>query len=203
LELLPSLSREIPDICYMVIGDGTDRPRLEEKARSLGVAQNVTFAGYIAESDKLDHYRLADAYVMPSSGEGFGFVFLEAMAAGIPVVASKTDGSREAVRDGMLGSLVDPRDPEDIRRGILEALSRPRGVAPEGLDYFAYERFEERVHRWMDEFQTGNKRPQRSTQGAKWERPGSGLGRHASSVPTSRSDACPRERRKSTARPYT
>jgi phosphatidylinositol alpha-1,6-mannosyltransferase len=155
LELLPSLSREVPDICYLVIGDGTDRPRLEEKARSLGVAHNVTFAGYIAESDKLAHYRLADAYVMPSSGEGFGFVFLEAMAAGIPVVASKTDGSREAVREGLLGTLVDPGDPEDIRRGILEALNRPRGVVPEGLEYFAYERFEERVHRWLDEFQTG------------------------------------------------
>jgi phosphatidylinositol alpha-1,6-mannosyltransferase len=155
LELLPSLRRDVPDICYLVIGDGTDRRRLEEKARSLGVAHQVVFAGYIAESDKLAHYRLADAYVMPSSGEGFGFVFLEAMAAGIPVVASKTDGSREAVREGLLGTLVDPGDPGDIRRGILEALNRPRGVVPDGLDYFAYERFEERVHRWLDEFQTG------------------------------------------------
>ena len=150
LELLPSLSQEVPDIRYLVIGDGTDRNRLEEKARALGVAQRVSFTGYITESDKLDHYRLADAYVMPSSGEGFGFVFLEAMAAGIPVVASRLDGSREAVRDGLLGSLVDPHYPQDLKRGILEALSRPRGVVPEGLDYFAFPQFERRVHQWLE-----------------------------------------------------
>jgi phosphatidylinositol alpha-1,6-mannosyltransferase len=156
LELLPTLRSDVPDVRYLVIGDGNDRARLEEKARSLGIADRAVFSGYIPESEKLAHYRLADAYVMPSRLEGFGFVFLEAMAAGIPVVASRIDGSREAVRDGMLGTLVDPRDPEDIRRGILKALSRPRGVVPEGLDYFAYERFEERVHQWLDGIQSGS-----------------------------------------------
>jgi len=150
LELLPSLAQDVPSIRYLIIGDGTDRPRLEDKARALGVERRVSFTGYIPESDKLDHYRLADTYVMPSSGEGFGFVFLEAMAAGIQVVASKLDGSREAVRDGLLGSLVDPRDPQDVKRGILEALSRPRGVVSEGLDYFAFPQFERRVHQWLE-----------------------------------------------------
>jgi len=72
------------------------------------------------------------------------------MAAGIPVVASKLDGSREAVRDGLLGLLVDPRDPQDVKRGIIEALNRPRGVVPEGLDYFAFPQFERRVHQWLE-----------------------------------------------------
>jgi glycosyltransferase involved in cell wall biosynthesis len=86
-----------------------DRRCLQEKARSLGVHGRVVFAGYVPESEKADHYRLADAYVMPGRGEGFGIVYLEALACGVPVVASEVDGSREAVREGALGILVDPR----------------------------------------------------------------------------------------------
>ena len=70
LELMPALIKEIPTIAYLIVGDGTDRHRLEEKARSLGVHERVVFAGYIPESEKADHYRLADAYVMPGRGEG-------------------------------------------------------------------------------------------------------------------------------------
>jgi phosphatidylinositol alpha-1,6-mannosyltransferase len=116
---------DVPNIAYLIVGDGTDHHRLEEKARSLGVHERVVFAGYIPEREKADHYRLADAYVMPGRGEGFGIVYLEALACGVPVVASKLDGSREAVRDGALGILVDPNDAEGIKRGILEALARP------------------------------------------------------------------------------
>jgi glycosyltransferase involved in cell wall biosynthesis len=85
---------------------------------------------------------------MPSRGEGFGFVFLEAMASGIPVVASSIDGGREAVLDGALGILVDPGNREDLKRGILEALARPKGI-PTGLDYFFFEKFEQRCHRFV------------------------------------------------------
>ncbi len=77
------------------------------------------WAGYIPESEKADHYRLADAYAMPGRGEGFGIVYLEALAWGVPVVASQVDSGREAVRDGALGILVDPNDAKDIKRGIL------------------------------------------------------------------------------------
>ena len=77
--------------------------RLERKAASLGLKGNVVFAGRVSEAEKADHYRLADVFVMPGRQEGFGFVFLEAMACGIPVVASSVDGSREAVLNGELG----------------------------------------------------------------------------------------------------
>jgi phosphatidyl-myo-inositol dimannoside synthase len=60
---------------------------------------------------------------MPGRGEGFGIVYLEALACGVPVVASQVDGSQEAVREGALGILVDTNDAEDIKRGILEALA--------------------------------------------------------------------------------
>jgi phosphatidylinositol alpha-1,6-mannosyltransferase len=151
LELLPALAKQIPSITYLIVGDGNDRPRLEAKARSLGVEDRVVFAGFIPEAEKADHYRLADAFVMPGRGEGFGFVFLEALACGIPVVGSTLDGSREALREGALGILVDPRRPDDILAGILEALKRPRGVIPEGLDYFSFENFEKRCHQILQD----------------------------------------------------
>src|SRR6185436_2494886 len=76
LDLMPELVKAVPGIVYLVVGDGSDRSRLEEKARNLGLADRVVFAGQIAEAEKADHYRLADAYVMASRGEGFGFVLL-------------------------------------------------------------------------------------------------------------------------------
>lgn len=152
LESVPELIVSVPNLAYLIAGDGTDRPRLEEKVRTLGLGARVVFAGRIAEEEKADHYRLADSFVMPGFGEGFGIVYLEAMACGIPVVASKADASREAVRDGELGVVVDPRNPEELKAGILEALNRPRGVVPPGLEYFSLENFERRVHALVDPF---------------------------------------------------
>lgn len=151
MELLPVLTESFPDLAYMVVGDGSDRLRLEEKRRRLGLSERVIFTGFIAEAEKAKHYRLADAFVMPGRGEGFGFVFLEAMACGVPVVASSLDGSREAVRDGKLGIVVDPDNRDELKAGILEALTRPRGIVPEGLEYFSYANFERRLHRIIAE----------------------------------------------------
>ncbi len=144
LEMLPDLLRDTPGLCYLVVGDGTDRPRLEHKAGALGLRQGVVFAGRIHEREKADHYRLADAFVMPGRGEGFGIVFLEAMACGVPVVASTLDGSREAVREGQLGLLADPDDRAALRNAVTAALRRPKSIPP-GLDYFSFERFTARL----------------------------------------------------------
>ena len=151
LHLMPELSREYPDLAYLIAGEGPDRTRLEQEAASLGLSDRVVFTGMVPEADKAAYYRLADAYVMPSRKEGFGFVFLEAMACGIPVIASRTDGSREAVRDGLLGALVDPDQPAELHQAIREALRKPRGVIPEGLAYFSFENFTRRVGELVDE----------------------------------------------------
>jgi asparagine synthase (glutamine-hydrolysing) len=150
LEVLPELAREIPAIAYLIAGTGDDQRRLAEKAGTLGVAEHVVFTGFIQEEEKADHYRLADVYVMPSSGEGFGFVFLEAMACGIPVVASNADGSREAVRNGALGLLVDPAEPSEIKSGILTALKGRQGTVPTGLEFFSFENFTRRLISLVD-----------------------------------------------------
>ncbi|MCS3703591.1 glycosyltransferase family 4 protein [Salinibacter ruber] len=149
LEALPDLAAEVPDLTYLVCGDGADRARLEAKAERLGVADRTIFAGYIPEEEKADHYRAADVFAMPGRTEGFGIVYLEAMACGVPVVASSADASREAVRNGKLGTVVDPDELEDVKVGILSALREPRGV-PDGLDYFSVERFRERWHGVVD-----------------------------------------------------
>lgn len=144
LEAMPALLETERSLKYLVAGDGDDRPRLEAKAAALGLRERVVFTGLIDEREKADHFRLADAFVMPGRGEGFGFVFLEALACGVPVVGSLVDGSREALRDGLLGELVHPADPQSLRQGILAALAKQRQI-PEGLHYFVWPAFQRRI----------------------------------------------------------
>ena len=108
------------------------------------MADKTRFTVYIKEQEKADLFRLADAYVMPSYGEGFGFVFLEAMACGVPVIGSRTDGSREALLDGELGRLVDPHDLKEIEDAVVAALDEPKRI-PARLEYFSYDAFRTRV----------------------------------------------------------
>ena len=91
---------------------------------------------------------------MPGWGEGFGIVYLEAMACGVPTVGSVLDGSRDALMGGRLGMLVNPHDAADLERGLFAALSAPRGV-PEGLHYFANHRFLKRVVHVLDRIGCG------------------------------------------------
>jgi glycosyltransferase involved in cell wall biosynthesis len=145
IEVLPELAAEFPDLTYLIAGYGADQERLKRKAEDLGVAERVRFTGPVREDEKAEHYRLAHAFVMPSRGEGFGFVLLEALACGIPVVASRQDGGREAIRDGELGILVDPTDLEDVKRGIRSALARGRGCVPPGLSVYSFPTFRQRA----------------------------------------------------------
>lgn len=158
LDALPALATSVPDLVYVVAGDGSDRKRLEARASAPELAGRVVFLGHVAEADKADVYRLADVFALPSRGEGFGIVLLEAMACGVPVVASRLDAGREALADGALGILVDPTDAASVRDGILAALQRPRGV-PAGLDRFSDRAFERRVHRLLDRLVAGDGPP--------------------------------------------
>ncbi|MBW4468158.1 MAG: glycosyltransferase [Pegethrix bostrychoides GSE-TBD4-15B] len=132
LRALPQILQSFPEVKYLVVGRGDDQPRLAELAAELGIADRVVFAGFVATADLLEHYRLADAYVMPSQ-EGFGIVYLEAMACGIPVLSGDADGSADPLRDGELGWRVPHRDPEAVAQACLEMLQaiaqRQRGAA--------------------------------------------------------------------------
>ena len=126
---MPRLLRQLPDLRYLIVGDGSDRARLEAKARAHGLSDYVIFAGRIAEAEKVAHYNLADVYVMPSHGEGFGIALIEAAACGVPVVGSSVDGSRDALLDGQLGRMVDPSKPDELIEAITAAIrGRPPGT---------------------------------------------------------------------------
>ncbi len=145
IEAMPGIIAQRPNARLVLAGDGDGQPGLQNKATALGLADHVIFTGEVPEAEKADYFRLADAYVMPSRQEGFGFVHLEAMACGIPAVASIADGSREAVREGMIGKLVDPGDRASIVKTTLAALDVPKHV-PEGLSYFEFDAFARRLN---------------------------------------------------------
>ena len=172
LRALPKILHHHPNVKYLIIGRGDDRPRLEALAEELGVAEQVVFAGFVPTEELPDHYRVADAYVMPSQ-EGFGIVYLEAMASGIPVLSGQGDGSADPLQDGKLGWQVAHRDPDAVAQACIEMLegddARVDGswlrqetlaqfgegaIAPNGCkDSWAFTRVEKRVH------------PERSVQG--------------------------------------
>src|SRR5262249_1051198 len=97
IDVLPKLRQRFPDLKYLIVGDGSERSRLEAQMRIRGLSDCVIFAGRIPESEKVAHYNLADVFVMPSYGEGFGIALIEAAACGIPIVGSSADGSRDAL----------------------------------------------------------------------------------------------------------
>lgn len=160
IEVLPRLALEVPEVVFVVAGTGPDLPRLEAKARALGVADRVVFTGFVSDEAKADHYRLADVYAMPGSGPLFDryplrFVFLEAMACGIPVVGPVPEDEEEARVDGaLLTRLVDPSNPNDIVRGILGALREGKREIPKGLERYSYAVFERRMHAIVDDLLT-------------------------------------------------
>jgi glycosyltransferase involved in cell wall biosynthesis len=124
LRALPAVCAAIGDVRYLVVGKGSDSDRLSQLAAELGVANRLTLCGFVPDEDLAAHYRLADVFAMPSSAEGFGIVFLEAMACGVPVLAGNRDGSVDALADGQLGRLVDPDNVASIAAGLIDLLAR-------------------------------------------------------------------------------
>lgn len=124
LRALPAVRAACGPVRYLIVGHGTDRRNLESVVRELGLHESVTFAGFVPDIELAEHYRLADVFAMPSTGEGFGIVFLEAMACGTPVLAGNRDGSVDALDGGRLGRLVDPIDVDSIAEGLIALLRR-------------------------------------------------------------------------------
>lgn len=156
LAVLPELRKQIPNLVYLIMGDGDDRERLLQKAKTFGVEDIVVFTGYVSEEEKADHYRLADVFAMPGSNKHFDrypfrFVFLEALACGVPVVGCRLEDDSE-INDPDAKQLiiqVDPDNQDDIKRGIIEALKLPRGHR-EGIENFYFPAFRDNVHSIID-----------------------------------------------------
>jgi phosphatidylinositol alpha-1,6-mannosyltransferase len=128
LEAFPLLLDLCPGARLVVAGDGDDRFRLEEKAAYLGIGEAVVFARFTSEATLAELYRRCAAFVMPSRGEGFGLVYLEAMRAARPVVAARGSAAEEIVVDDETGLLVDPDDRERLARALARLLRDAGGA---------------------------------------------------------------------------
>jgi glycosyltransferase involved in cell wall biosynthesis len=113
----------IPDVVFAVAGEGPDREMLEREAAALGLGGRVRFLGHRRDVPAL--LAIADLFVLPSLYEGLPLSVLEAMAAGVPVVATAVGGTDEVVRDGDTGTLVAPGDARALAAGIRSVLSHP------------------------------------------------------------------------------
>ena len=127
LQALPALIARVPDVRVLVVGDGDGRGEIERLPAPLRA--HVQALGAVSDGDLLRCYASADLLVAPALGrESFGIVLLEAMAAGLPVVASDIPGYRAVVRDGIDGLLVPAGDAEGLAAALATVLTN-RGVA--------------------------------------------------------------------------
>jgi glycosyltransferase involved in cell wall biosynthesis len=123
LDAFARLRRQVPEARLLLVGDGPDEPQLRAQAAALGIADQVIFAGF--HRDVAAHLRLFTVSAVPSLEEGFGNVAVEAMAAGVPVVAARVGGLPEIVTDGVTGFLVPPAEPEALAQALLRLLEDP------------------------------------------------------------------------------
>ncbi|MBI3678631.1 MAG: glycosyltransferase family 4 protein [Proteobacteria bacterium] len=127
LQSLPALRAAHPGLIYDVIGKGDDKARLIALARSLGVGESVRFHGYISEHEKAQLIAASEIFALPNrrepgSVEGFGIVFLEAAAYGVPSLAGADGGTGDAVLEGRTGLVVDAADPKNVETALLKLL---------------------------------------------------------------------------------
>lgn len=158
IRALERVREGVPDLQWVVIGDGPLRPELEAQARARGLARAARFLGAVDDEQRDQWLRRADLLAMPSrasaggeAGEGFGIVYLEAGAYGKPVVAGNVAGALDAVRDGETGLLVDPQDPTAVAAAIgrlledRELARRLGGAGQERARGFAWPVIAQRV----------------------------------------------------------
>jgi glycosyltransferase involved in cell wall biosynthesis len=126
LEAVSLLRRRLPDVRLSLVGDGPERDRLLRRHAALDLGDAVVFLGEVSRNRLAEEYVNADCFCLPSVQEGFGIVFLEAMAAGLPVVACRAAAVPEVVPDGVAGLLVAPRRPDQLTDALEEVLTDSR-----------------------------------------------------------------------------
>jgi phosphatidylinositol alpha-1,6-mannosyltransferase len=130
---MATVRRRLPEARWVVIGDGALRPRVVALARAAGLDRRAAvFLGSVGDGERDEWLRRSHVFAMPSrvtadglGGEGFGIVYMEASAHGVPVVAGAVGGALDAVEDGATGLLVDPDDEGAVAGALLELLQDP------------------------------------------------------------------------------
>ena len=151
INLMPQLLQRIPNLIYMIIGEGSDRDYLESLVKKLNLQNYVIFIGFVDELDLPLYYNLCDIYIMLTKErhdtdefEGFGLVFLEANSCCKPVIGAKTGGIPEAIIDGKTGFLVDPINTHEIMDKIILLLQNrelAKAIGEEGRNRILRENF--------------------------------------------------------------
>jgi glycosyltransferase involved in cell wall biosynthesis len=163
IRALPAIQRAIPDVRYILVGKGDDRPRIEQLIDQVGAREYITLAGFVPDEELSDYYNLCDVFAMPSKREGFGIVFLEAMSCGKPTLAGNKDGSVDALCHGELGALVDPDDVHEVGATLVALLQRtyphklmyqPELLRQRMCEVYGFEQFKRNLSDLIDGFFT-------------------------------------------------
>jgi glycosyltransferase involved in cell wall biosynthesis len=131
IRAVPKILLEVPDAHFIIIGTGPLADNLKRLTSDLGLDKAVDFLGEVPSEPLAQYYQAADLFALPcrtmpnGDTEGFGLVFLEANACGLPVVAGRAGGTVEAVADGETGLIVDGSDPSNIASAIVRILRNP------------------------------------------------------------------------------
>jgi phosphatidylinositol alpha-1,6-mannosyltransferase len=141
IRALNDLIPDFPSILFLIAGDGDDRVRLEALVEDEKIGEHVHFLGQVKQEDLNDLYNAADLFALPSTGEGFGIVFLEAMAAGTPAIGLNVAGASDALADGALGWCV--RE-DQFAETLKLALSKP-SPDPKHLAATVHQRFSKKM----------------------------------------------------------
>lgn len=159
LRALPEIRRQIPNVHYILVGQGSDRPRIEQLIAQLNLQNCVTLAGFVPDNEIGDYYNLCDVFAMPSKGEGFGIVYLEALACGKPTLGGNQDGAIDALCNGELGALVDPDNVDALARTLIQILQgtfdnailyQPESLRKKVIENFGFECFKQRLAELME-----------------------------------------------------
>jgi glycosyltransferase involved in cell wall biosynthesis len=144
IRALPAIAAKVPGIRYAIVGDGSDRGRLERAARDAGVAERVEFRGRVSPEALAEAYAESSLFVMPSAKEGFGIVFLEAALFGKPSIGGNHGGTPEVIVEGTTGRLVTYDDVAGFASTCVDLLADPAALATMGAA----------AHRRLDELFT-------------------------------------------------
>ncbi len=127
IESVPKVAKKHPDVLFVVAGKGPSRKLIEDRIKELGISQNITLAGFVPDELLPAYYDAADYFILPSaSGEGLPLVLLEAMACGLPVIATAVGGTPEIIKHMKNGVLVPPIDPEAMAEATSKLLSETK-----------------------------------------------------------------------------
>lgn len=142
---LPAVRQKHPNTTYVIVGGGSLQADLERDVAGRGLGSAVKFLGRLSDDELLKLYRAASVFAMPSTKEGFGIVFVEAAAAGLPVIGGNRDGSVDALADGIIGAVINPDDDDALVEALDAALSGHLKANPAAVQRFAFDNFAHHV----------------------------------------------------------